>query len=346
MLIRYPTVFDPSRPVYGIKAVTSIPLDYARASIAINALKSRNTKSTATNAGPESKEPEAEKNASLHVKWAPQQPPSVSIPNGDNVSIQSGSSTSSGASTPISTNTPISPFAKVVAERLSFWKTRRISSASSNKTADGTSEVAIEDLMESMDQGVVEPQEVLDTIVTSTAPPPQTIEERHSELEEKVVKETIRQFTRGGMYFSYSFGMPFLELHMPYTSDLVDTLDLSNSLQRKQQQVTRLKRQSALLQDLEALGDWSSLADCESAGPFDEPYHDAPLWKRVDRKFWWNEHLLKPFIDASVGLNLFVRDTILIWMNIAGPIHSAHPSRLLPNILLPCPRSTGPYRST
>lgn len=219
ILIRYLTVFDPSRPVYGIKAVTSIPLDYARANTAINALKTRNTKPTAINAEPESKDPEAEKNASLHVKWAPQQPPSVSIPNGDNVSIQSGSPTSSGASTPVSANTPISPFAKVLAERLSFWKLRRVSNAPSAKTADGTSEVAIDDLMESMDKGVVEPGEVLDTIITAAAPPPQTIEERHSELEEKVVKETIRQFTRGGMYFSYGFGMPFLEMYMAYSSD-------------------------------------------------------------------------------------------------------------------------------
>ena len=223
ILIRCPTVFDPSRPVHGIKAVTSIPLDYARANTAINALKSRNSKPTAIDAEPESKEPEAEKNASLHVKWAPQQPPSVSIPDGDNVSIQSGSPTSSGTSTPISAITPISPFAKVLAERLSFWKTRRISNASSTKTADGTSEVAIDDLMEGMDQGVVEPGEVLDTIITSAAPPPRTIEERHSELEEKVVKETIRQFTRGGMYFSYGFGMLFLEMYTPYSSDLVDT---------------------------------------------------------------------------------------------------------------------------
>jgi len=305
MLILCSKVLDPLRPVYGVKAVTSIPLDYARANTAINALKSRNTKSAAANVEPESKESDAGKNASLHVKWAPQQPPSVSTPNGDNHSIQSVSPTSSGTSTPTSAAAPISPFAKVLAERLSFWKTRRKSDAPSTKTADGMSEVAIDDLMESMDQGAVEPSEVLDTIITAAAPPPQTVEERHSELEEKVVKETIRQFTRGGMYFAYGFGALFLRVYMPYNSERIDALDLSNSLQRKQQQVTRLKRQHALLQDLEALGDWYSLADCESADPFCEPYHNSPLWKRVDRKFWWNEHLLKPFIEASVIFSPF-----------------------------------------
>ena len=159
--------------------------------------------------------------------------------------------------------------------------------------------------MDSMDQGAVEPSEVLDTIITAAAPPPQTVEERHSELEEKVVKETIRQFTRGGMYFSYGFGAFFLKVYTAYSPERIDALDLSNSLQRKQQQVTRLKRQRALLEDLEVLGDWHSLADCESADPFCEPFHNAPLWKRVDRKFWWNEHLLKPFIEASVNFQSF-----------------------------------------
>ena len=195
-------VLDPSRPVYGVKAVTSIPLDYARANTAIGALKSRNTKPATANAEPG-------KNDSLHVKWAPQQPPSV---YGDNLSVQSVSPASSGTSTPTSAVNPISPFAKVLAERLSFWKPKRVSSGPSTKTTDGASEVAIDDLMESMDQGAVEPSEVLDTIITAAAPPPQTVEERHSELEEKVVKETIRQFTRGGMYFSYGFGTFFLKV--------------------------------------------------------------------------------------------------------------------------------------
>ncbi len=204
-LILCSKVLDPSRPVYGVKAVTSIPLDYARANTAIGALKSRNTKPATADAEPG-------KNASLHVKWAPQQPPSVSAPNGDNLSVQSVSPTSSGTSTPTSAAIPISPFAKVLAERLSFWKPKRVSSAPSTKMTDGASEVAIDDLMDSMDQGAVEPSEVLDTIITAAAPPPQTVEERHSELEEKVVKETIRQFTRGGMYFSYDFGTVFLKV--------------------------------------------------------------------------------------------------------------------------------------
>jgi hypothetical protein len=31
-----------------------------------------------------------------------------------------------------------------------------------------------------------------------------------------------------------------------------------------------------------------------------EPNPTLPLWRRVDRKFWWNEWMSKPFVDAGV----------------------------------------------
>ncbi len=52
-----------------------------------------------------------------------------------------------------------------------------------------------------------EPGEVLGSIIASTAPPPTSSEERHSELEAKIIKECIKEYTKGGMYFAYNFGM-------------------------------------------------------------------------------------------------------------------------------------------
>ncbi|KAG9053190.1 hypothetical protein FS842_008540 [Serendipita sp. 407] len=83
------------------------------------------------------------------------------------------------------------------------------------------------------------------------------------------------------MYFSYS-------------------LDLSSSLQRKQQQIERLKKRESILTDLNALGDWSPLESGEVAQPWKEPLPNVPLWRRVDRRFWWNEHLLQPLIEAEL----------------------------------------------
>lgn len=76
--------------------------------------------------------------------------------------------------------------------------------------------------------------------------------------------------------------------------------DLSSSLQRKQQQMERLKRRSELLSDLQASGDWAALDSCEDAEPFREPQPSLPLWSRIDRRFWWNEHLIQPFVEKEV----------------------------------------------
>ncbi|KAJ7661766.1 SacI homology domain-containing protein [Mycena rosella] len=78
------------------------------------------------------------------------------------------------------------------------------------------------------------------------APAPASPEEQHSELEDKIVKEVIREFPKGGMYFAYTF-------------------------------VTTTRPLSLV-----------------------EPNPTLPLWRRVDRKFWWNEWMSKPFIDAGV----------------------------------------------
>jgi hypothetical protein len=51
-----------------------------------------------------------------------------------------------------------------------------------------------------------EPATVVDSIVAATAPPPASVEEKQSELERKIVRECIREYSKGGMYFAYNFG--------------------------------------------------------------------------------------------------------------------------------------------
>jgi len=65
-----------------------------------------------------------------------------------------------------------------------------------------------------IDESQAEPKEVITTIINETAPPPSTTEEKHSELEDKVLRECVREFVRGGMYFAYTFG----EASMTYIS--------------------------------------------------------------------------------------------------------------------------------
>src|SRR6266404_6129647 len=77
--------------------------------------------------------------------------------------------------------------------------------------------------------------------------------------------------------------------------------DITRSLQHKQEQIAKTQKQDALLEQLNAS---DSLAQARAIdGYIDvlaEPLSTLPLWRRVDRQFWWNEHLSKPFIDAGV----------------------------------------------
>lgn len=124
----------------------------------------------------------------------------------------------SDISTPSSENSiATSPVFKTLAARLSFWS--RVNKRSASMDAP-LSEFAMTDYSvphptslaeerETIDmllQAEEEPAKVVEAIVNSTAPPPATTEEKHTELEDKVVRECIREFTKGGMYFAYTFG--------------------------------------------------------------------------------------------------------------------------------------------
>jgi hypothetical protein len=76
--------------------------------------------------------------------------------------------------------------------------------------------------------------------------------------------------------------------------------DLTHSLQHKQEQIAKTQKQNVLLAELDALDPpVQSVASGEDVDVLAEP-STLPLWRRVDRQFWWNEHLSKPFIDAGV----------------------------------------------
>ncbi|KAE8211702.1 hypothetical protein CF327_g4571 [Tilletia walkeri] len=98
-----------------------------------------------------------------------------------------------------------------------------------------------------------------------------------AELEDKVVKETIRQYAdRGEMYYAYD-------------------VDLTRSLSKKSTQVSGTGTS----------GQHTGLKNGkDDLKPFEEPNQTLPLWRRADRKFWHNEHMAREFVDA--GLHGFV----------------------------------------
>ena len=110
-----------------------------------------------------------------------------------------------------------SPVFKTLATRLSFWsrlskRTQRTPTSPEfpliPEPMSLTEEQEVLDRL--MNEAKEEPAEVIETILASTAPPPATVEEKHLEMETKIIRECVREFTKGGMYFAYNFGMyPF-----------------------------------------------------------------------------------------------------------------------------------------
>ncbi|KAJ7582942.1 SacI homology domain-containing protein [Mycena floridula] len=299
------TLFEPTHVVYSVKSVVAIPLVQNRATIVVNTLSARNeaisrpslmTSTTLdTISSPESAEHSDEE------ENGPNQPSTarVQFSSTDQIKIMSPVSASfhdgggrpssptpsdmSGASTPTSETSasPMAPIAKALAARLSFWsrlskRTTLFPPTPDPSLSDSAEPVDLDSLIEEGDEV---PAEVLGTILDATAPAPESTEEKHSELEDKIVKECIREFVKGGMYFAYNF-------------------DITRSLQHKQDQTVKSKKQNELLADLMPSSNSAEPIDI-TVNPLSEPFPTLPLWRRVDRQFWWNESLSKPFIDAG-----------------------------------------------
>lgn len=282
----------------------------------------------------------------LHVKFAGEEEvqamPIDNINDEDNIS--------SGASTPSEDVVGPSSVAKLLASRLSFWSrlSKRAPSLPSTPMAEeiepmlAAQTVALNSIFQS---GKEEPSRVLGSILAATAPPPVSSEERHSELEAKIVRECVREFTKGGMYFAYNFGMS-LSRPSAFKSGCSFTIksDITRSLQHKQEQSAKSEKQKALLADLNALDEYnqSSSQASNKANALTEPYSTLPLWRRVDRQFWWNEWLSKPFVDA--GVSKFCRHAVhplltcfTYMLSLAAFVRAPYHARILPNIVLPCP---------
>lgn len=167
---------------------------------------------------------ETSKEGALRVKFLPRptvEPLSENIllyASNDEIgnAIQRPSSVQSNISD-ISTNSEASdlksPVFKTLANRLSFWS--RISKREqqtpissefpliSEPTSLNEERQVLDQLMEEAKE---QPSEVIETILSSTAPAPVSIEEKHLEIEAKIIKECIRELSKGSMYFSYNFG--------------------------------------------------------------------------------------------------------------------------------------------
>lgn len=205
------TVFDDNHSIYSVESVCAIPLIKDRAQHVLDTIVSPNHISDdgAQDLALASQREESTSNA--HVKFADKNDVKIMSPTVDTVSdIQTEeplpSFPSSGTSTPTSSESLAnSNVVKAIADRMSFWaRLSRRQPTSTHDSVIGSDEHQSLDSFIQSAQG--EPTAVIDTIVASTAPPPDSVEGRHTELEDRVVRECIREYVKGCMYFAYHFG--------------------------------------------------------------------------------------------------------------------------------------------
>lgn len=235
-------MFDPRHAVYSVKGVAAIPLVEDRARAALISLAARANADARSSLLPPSR-PEtppltedgessalfsagsalSKEAASPHVKFATEPQVKVMTPQtAQEFEAQDEGSPPSPASSAAST--PSSEYSlntdhvvKTLTARLSFWSrmskrpsTQKSEPRTSQDSQASDSDPDIEQRRMSLDavikDGKAEPSQIIDSILETNAPPPPTAEQKNSELEDKIVRECVREFTRGGMYFAYAFG--------------------------------------------------------------------------------------------------------------------------------------------
>ncbi|PAV23487.1 hypothetical protein PNOK_0055500 [Pyrrhoderma noxium] len=265
---------DTRNGVHCIKSVSAIPLEEAKARKELSNILNKVDLFPAPSETSDLVSPEGQPNDETFGKYNPH-PTKVKFSDTEDVKVMTPlvdsqptmhSETSSGVSTPTSEGDDNSPIAKVIASRLSFWT--RLSQRPTLQNDGKATLVNPENLKGEEDASL----DNITEIIKLTSPPPTGTEERYNEMDDKILKECIKEFTKGVMFFAYNF-------------------DITTSLQHKQHEVLRLRRRASSQPGINVEDHVDILA---------EPQLTQPLWRRVTKQFWWNENLLQPFINSNL----------------------------------------------
>ena len=202
-VLNEPLVLDPNYLVYGIKSVSAIPLNEALARAAVKSIGTRYKTASMFHFDDPSEIIDPPDNGAK-VKFSDNNAVKVMTPRDAEFDMSKQSPVSSGSTTPVSDGDTVAPLAKVLASRLSFWNrsSRRLSSLSAPDERDALRD-NLHDKLQDSDE---EPEQVVKDFVEASGQPPASESERQRELDDKVLKGCIREFTKGEMYFAYDFG--------------------------------------------------------------------------------------------------------------------------------------------
>ncbi|KAG8962483.1 hypothetical protein FRC05_005328 [Tulasnella sp. 425] len=268
---------------------------------------------------------------STHVKFSPAQPTAVAavttmeatasstftnntlmLPPGP--AFQGNTSSQSTPASSVPPSRSITPLSNSLLDKLSFWK-RAPTRQSTSDTLETSSTLTLstkqtESDDESDPDGAAQGNGALDSLLQQ-APPPKTPEEKRSQLETRVVREIAREFSRGIFYYTHDFDLTRSLQHKHETLQAFQGEDVRNSAPGGQIVPSPEAPSTNLLPNK----DVHSKDLDHSISPLAEPQSNLPLWRRVDRKFWWNEIMAKPFTDA--GLHNYVLPVMQGYFQIA-----------------------------
>jgi hypothetical protein len=163
-----------------------------------------------------------------------------------------------------------------------------------------------------------EPANASTTSAPFASDPPQ-----RRELETKILKQIISEFSAGTFFYSFDF-------------------DLTHSLQHKRQLISSRSATGNALANL-LTDEIATFPPSPSEQPptspsatsmdkddFIEPDIHVPLWRRADRRFFWNEWLCKDFID--LGLHGYIIPVMQGWVQSASFTIPIPPNPLEPTV--------------
>lgn len=218
-------MLDESRKIYAVKDVAAIPLSGVQQaeSVTNTVARRKATRARRSFVVSPSREQLSDpgfppNEARPHVKFSDDHQVKVMTPETiDEFSLVDRSpspvSVASSVASSVSSEVSRAPVAKALARRLSFWST--LSRKNSLKASEDESHSDAEDaqpLDALIHEGMPEPQQVLSEIIKTAAPPPPTMKDKYSELEAKILRQTIKEYAKGEMYFAYDFGEGYVPM--------------------------------------------------------------------------------------------------------------------------------------
>lgn len=135
-----------------------------------------------------------------------------------------------------------------------------------------------------------------------------------AQLEAKIVRQIVREYSSGGFFYSFDYDLTHSLQHKRKTlaSRASSGTALANLLSEGSDVFPPDSTMHAAQRPRNPLESTESSRRSSFAQSMPEPDIHIPLWRRVDRRFFWNENLVKEFCDQ--GYHSYVLPVMQGWI--------------------------------